>query len=246
MTRLGTVRRAFADRLRLMFQRQASTPDLEEIEQRERRSAYLEECEQIRRTWDLFIASAGCILAGSTIDPVITQRGWVGHVQALISHSDILTGHRRELGRAIETAFELPAGAVLVDWGYRHIGDTACVWAYRRPGEVDYHKRLPHTVFGQEFADHEPPLAGLTSLERSELKSWARKHKDMLDAIERGNFPVDMEQVSRRYNRMRGAILDALTKVDPATVRELLVERGLDYFSVGEDIGALLGMPTGR
>jgi hypothetical protein len=82
----------------------------------------------------------------------------------------------------------------------------------------------------------------LTTLERSELRDWAYKHKVTLDLMAAGR-PVDMERVSRRYNRMRAAVLDALTRASVEDVRDVLIERGLDRRSVGEDIGELLDMP---
>jgi hypothetical protein len=55
-----------------------------------------------------------------------------------------------------------------------------------------------------------------------------------------------MERVVRRYNRMRGAILDALTRASVAEVREMLLDKGLSYGMVGHDIAELLAMERPR
>ncbi len=220
-----------------------SASDWEREKQHSRRAEYLAANKKILDVWQQRIASRSGPLPGATLDPFVTLRGWCGHVQATIMQAERLNHDgRRRLADAICDAYQLPRGAVLVDHGWRHIGDTAFIWAYTRPGMVDHHERLPHSVFGQEFAGRTPVPGQLTTLEESELKDWARKHKDMLDSIRAGR-PVDMEQVNRRYNRMRGAVLDALTRASVAHVRGVILASGLDHRSVGEDIGELLEMP---
>jgi len=220
--------------------------DWEEKEHERRRGDYHAACEEIRQVWRQRIANPSGVLPGSTLDPAITSRGWVGHVQGFISQSDVLTrGSWKDLAAAIAEAYGLPRGAVLVDNSYTGVGDTVCVWAYRRPGEVDHHRRLPHTVFGQEWAGKEPVPGQLTDLERAELRDWAGKHRQMVELLRQGR-DVDMERVVRRYNRMRGAILDALTRANVGEVREMLLEKGLTYATLGNDIAELLEMERPR
>ncbi|MEU7823064.1 hypothetical protein [Catellatospora sp. NPDC049133] len=206
-----------------------------------RREEYVQLCEAIRHTWMAQIAGKRGILPGATLDPIITPRGWVGHVQGTIAQSDLMSDDRPRIAAAIVLAYDLPLGAVLVDDGHRRIPDSLTVWAFRRPGEVDYHQRLPHTVFNQVFAGEEAVPGTLTRLERAELVSWGRKVNAILGAVRRG-AEVDMDQVTRRYNRFRGAVLDALSKVDVEQVRELVEQTGLNHRTVGVDIGRLLGM----
>lgn len=226
----------------------SSGVEWEAREQRDRRARYLAECERIREVWDRGIAHRRGLLPGATLDPVVTTRGWCGHVQALITQTDVLarSDSRRQLQQAVEQAYELPPGAVLIDDGWRGIGDTAFIWAYPRPGVVDYHQRLPHSVFGQNFAGEKTSPGQLTRLEISELADWARKHHDMLYGLRTGRYAVDMTQLVRRYNRMRAAILDALTRVGPDEVKAILSESKLSYEDLGEDIGDILGLKPGE
>lgn len=231
--------------LRHMFNRPVSPPsDLEAGEQHRRRSDYLAEGDRIRNVWARKIAHRGGLLPGATLDPFVTPRGWCGHVQAFITQTEVLSGYdsRKRLQSSVEQAYGLPRGAVLIDRGWQGIGDTAFIWAFSRPGDVDYHERLPHTVFGEDFAGESTPPGQLTRLEKVELAAWARKHHDMLVGLRTGQYPVDMTQLVRRYNRMRGAILDALTRVDPAQVKAILGRSQLSYHDLGEDVGDLLGM----
>lgn len=218
------------------------SPDWEIRKQTDRRANYLAKCDEIRQIWDQNIAHRRGPLPGATLDPFITPRGWCGHVQGLITQSDALKWDNREsLADLVADLYDLPHGAVLFDRGWRGVGDTAFIWAYQRPGALDYHKRLPHTVFMSESHGVEPVPGQLTTLEVSELQDWARKHHDMLTYLRAGQT-VDMEQVVRRYNRMRAAILDALTRASVSEVRDMLLEQGLDYCTLGEDIGELLGL----
>jgi hypothetical protein len=133
--------------------RSASFEDRQREEQRRRRGEYVAACKRILDIWERTLASPSGPLPGATLDPFVTPRGWCGHVQATIEQTEDLDSEgRRRLAAAISDAYELPRGAVLVDHGWRQIGDTAFIWAYGRPGMVDYHERLPATVFGKEFA----------------------------------------------------------------------------------------------
>jgi hypothetical protein len=221
---------------------------LEAGEQQERRARYLAECERIREVWNRKIAHRRGLLPGATLDPAVTTQGWCGHVQAFITQTDALarSESRRQLQQAVEQAYELPSGAVLIDRGWRDIGDTAFIWAYRRPGVVDYYERLPLSVFGQSFAGEKTLPGRLSRLETSELADWARKHHDMLQVLRANRYPVDMTQVVRRYNRMRAAILDALTRVSADEVKAILSKSNLSYDDLGEDIGELLGLKHGE
>lgn len=228
-----------------MFNRQtSSSSDWQVKEQRERRAAYLGESERIRDIWNRRIAHRGGPLPGATLDPFVTPRGWCGHVQALIAQTDVVSGYesRQRLQNAIEQAYALPSGAVLLDHGWRGVGDTAFIWAFRRPGVVDYHERLPHSVFGQNFAGEKTLPGQLTKLEKSELADWARKHHDILVGLRTNQYSVDMTQLVRRYNRLRAAILDALTRISTEEVKAILAKSKLSYHDLGEDIGDLLGM----
>ncbi|MFG3423383.1 hypothetical protein [Micromonospora sp. NPDC048063] len=216
-------------------------------EQKDRRKSYLAECAKIRQVWDRTVGSPRGLLPGATLDPALTPQGWYGHVQGTITQTDALygSGERKALARAVENAYELPPGAVLIGDSWTGVPDSVALWAYSRPGEVDYYERLPHTVFGKEWADKEPVPGQLTDLERSELRDWTRKHLSMLKVLRSGGH-VDMEQVNRRYNRMRGAILDALTRASVEQVRDMVVDCGLDYLTAGEDVGRRLGLPHPR
>jgi hypothetical protein len=219
-----------------------STSEWVDREQSSRRADYLAECRRISSIWEQNIAAPDGLLPGATLDPFITPRGWCGHVQATIEQTgDLDQAGRRRLAAVLADLYGLPQGAVLVDDGWEGIGDTAFIWAYRRPGEVDYHQRLPHSVFRLGFAGEAPLPGQLTKLERSELKSWTRKHVAMLESL-RGGRHVEMVQMSRRYNRMRGAILDALTRAAPEEVRDLLVEVKVHPRDLGDDIARVLGM----
>jgi len=220
-----------------------SVTDWERREQSDRRAHYVASCEAIRQVWDRRIGSRRGPLPGATLDPVVTPLGWCGHVQGFITQTDQMSRGgegRKALQHAVEEAYGLPAGAVLIDDGWRRIGDTRFIWAYERPGVVDYHERQPYSVWGLP-SRQEPGPGGVTGYEWSELQDWAVKHRRMLEALRAGH-PVDMEQVSRRYNRMRAAILDALTRAGADDVRAVLIERGLGYGDVGEDIAERLGI----
>lgn len=208
-----------------------------------RRNKYFAACEEIRRLWNEKIAHRNGPLPGASLDPFITTRGWAGHVQASIDQAEELNWDgRRKLASLLADVYELPQGAVLVDDGWQGIPDTAFIWAYRRPGVVDYHERLPHSVFKQEFAGRKPEPGQLTDFEVAELRSWTHKYLYVLRLIREEGHHVDMERLVRRYNRMRGAILDALTRATPGEILEILAKEEFRPSDLGDDIAEKLGL----
>jgi hypothetical protein len=209
----------------------------------ERRDFYVQECKEISRIWDQRIGSRSGLLPGSTIDAIRTPGGWCGQVQLVPgAHS---TSDVRDVDTQIGDIYDVPQGALVVDEGHAGTADTAFLWAYRRPSMADHHDRAPSSVFMQNWSGEKTPAGQLTRLERGELTSWTKKYlrtrQTMLDGRQ-----VDVEDLIRRANRMRGAIVDALPRAGAAEVITILSEAGMTLEAMPQQLARSMGWTRSR
>ncbi|GAB3875112.1 hypothetical protein GCM10029964_018400 [Kibdelosporangium lantanae] len=198
---------------------------------------YEQGCARLRSVWEYAIAADGGPLPGAVLEPLITPQGWCGRVHG--PHSSKVMA---VVGR-IEEAYELPEGSVVV----RTMSDTNDVflWAYQSRSAADYHLRWPQWLDGSEFVDIKRESAGTTLLDLVKLTAWARAYKESWQDM-RSRRPVDVEQFTRRLNRLRAGILDILERTRPRQVRDLLISVGIDRESLPVDIATAIDYPTDR
>lgn len=193
--------------------------------------------DELRAVWDYAIASEDGPLPGSTLDPLVTPQGWCGHVHG--RHSSKVMAAIRQ----IEEAYELPEGSVVVQ---TLDGDQdVFLWAYYARSAADYHEKWPQPLDGSEFIDIKRESAGTTLLDLVKLTAWARAYKESWQGM-RAQRPPDVDQFTRRLNRLRAGVLDLLARAKPQQVRELLMRVGIDRESLPHDLAETLDYPLDR
>jgi hypothetical protein len=192
--------------------------------------------EEIAAVWARAVGWVAAPLPDARLDPMPTPHGWCGHVTAAQARQV------EAAADAIATAYDLPAGAVVVQRTGR---DSSFVWAYRMPSGADYHRQWPPPVIdGTEFADVEPSGTGGSSLlDFVRLTEMARKHQAEWRDLRSGR-PVDVQRFTRRLTLLRAGIVDILTRTRSVEVRELLLRVGVPAESLPNDLLRALDYPT--
>lgn len=180
--------------------------------------------------WGREIACAGGPLPGAVLDVLEHGDGWVGHVQLVTRRpaSDI-----DKAAAAIEDAFDLLAGSVVVDSG----GSGAEIWAYQRPSAARHHRMRPMSVRqrGQLDAD------GFFDGDHDTLQDWAAKYAHVWKAMREGGA-VDMERFLRRLARLEAGLTDAAHYARHEVLVQIVEKAGLPYESLSEDVASGIGM----
>jgi hypothetical protein len=233
-------------------------------EQARRRKEYVDACAEIGRIWEQRIACSGGLLPGSVLDAILTPRGWCGQVQLSLDVS-----HRqhvkdvRPLTERIAEVYDIPRAALLVESGAAALADTAFIWAFLRPSMADHHQQLPHSVtrpallprstygkhwqFGKDRLGESAPSDHLTRAERDSLHEWTSKYVTTWEYWRSGPSPAaDIDDLVRRMERMRGAILDALPRVGAKAVVAILLDAGMTYEAMPHELAQTLGWQPSR
>jgi hypothetical protein len=192
--------------------------------------------EQIAEVWSRAVANDDGPLPGARLDAMVTPHGWCATV------TEVRAGRVEAAEDKIATAYDLPAGAVVV----RRTGqDSSFVWAYRTASGADYHRQWPQPVIdGTEFADVERSGSeGSSLLDFVRLTEMARKHEREWRDLRSGR-PVDMQRFLRRLALLRAGIFDILMRTRPVQIRELLLRVGVPAESLPEDLLRVLDYPT--
>jgi hypothetical protein len=199
---------------------------------------YRQGCAELRAVWEREIAADDGPLPGSVLDPLITPQGWCGHVHG--PHSSKVMAAIGDITKA----YGLAEGSIVVRT--LDSDNDVFVWAYGTRSGADYHLRWPRPVLdGSEFVDIKRDSAGTTLFDLVQLTAWARAYKESWQDI-RSKRPVDVEQFTRRLNRLRAGILDILTRTRPRQVRELLMRVGIDRESLPHDLAEMIDYPLDR
>ncbi|MFI6730341.1 hypothetical protein [Streptomyces atratus] len=203
-------------------------------EQQRRRGQFLQRGTDVREIWDREIASPNGPLPGAVLDVLEHEDGWVGHVQLVTGRpaSDI-----DKAAAAIEDAFDLLAGSVVVDSG----GSGAEIWAYQRPSAARHLRLRPMSVRQRGQLDED----GLFDGDGSELQDWANKYAHSWKAMREGGT-VDMERFLRRLARLEAGLTDAAHYAKHEVLVQIVEKAGLPYESLSEDVAEAIGMQRPR
>ncbi|HEX3590049.1 MAG TPA: hypothetical protein VHV74_10465 [Pseudonocardiaceae bacterium] len=192
--------------------------------------------EEIAAVWSRSVAGDDSPLPGARLHAMVTPHGWCGQVTATRS------SQVEAAADAIATAYDLPAGAVVVQ---RTGDDSSFVWAYSAASGADYHRQWPRPVIdGTEFSDVERSgTDGSSLLDFVRLTEMARKHEEDWRDLRSGQ-PVDVQRFVRRLTLLRAGVVDMLVRTRPVQIRELLLRVGVPAESLPADVLRLLDYPT--
>lgn len=192
---------------------------------------YAQQNAELGHIWRRRLAGPGDRLPGSTLQGFFMPGGWCGQVQL----EDHATSDVVEASDVICDVYGVPRGALKVEPSCAGTADTAFLRAYSRPSAVDYYDREPYSVYLQNWAEETSAPDHLTRLERNELSKWTREYVTTLQLTLKGQG-LDIETLVRRYERMRGGIIDALHRAGAAEVIALLTEAGMTRAAMPHDL----------
>uniref|UniRef100_UPI003F495829 hypothetical protein n=1 Tax=Amycolatopsis sp. CA-096443 TaxID=3239919 RepID=UPI003F495829 len=209
-----------------------------------RHQRYRDERNRIAALWTRHVACPSGPLEGAILDPAPLPNGWCGQVQ-LVPGAHSIHGVQ-EAAAFIESVYGLPRGAVVVEDSRTGTADTAFVWAFHTPSAADHHRHAPTTTLDVDGRGDQPAPPRAEPRESGRLADWADKYSFYYTRMRDHGGRMDIARFVRRYQRLRGGILDLLPRTDPGHVQQILVENGVTSEMLPDDLVELLDLPQPR